>query len=578
VPKRAELAILLALLAFAAALRLYGLDWDDGQHLHPDERFIGFVQEAISWPEPAEQYFDTAQSPLNPYNRGFRGFAYGMLPLFAFKALTNWFGRSGLDGYTEVGRTASALTSLATVGLTYLLARELYGRLAAQLAAAILAFTVLDVQLAHFFAFDTFATCFSAGTLYLSCRLWRRDRLIYRLLIGLGLGCAIATKVSMLLLGPVVLLATVPGFRRRRRRSWLLAPIIPLSALLAFRLGEPYAFSGPGLLDLWPNPQRLQDLAYWVALSSGQVFAPFMIQWVDTPPYLFDLNSLVRWGFGPPAGLTALTGLALSWLTLRRFREKGPRILLIAWVTLNLLYFGGQFAKFMRYLLPIYPGLAVLAGDLLARLWRLGATWRRQPARPRRLASLLAAAAAPAVLVPTALWAVAFASIYSRPHTRVAASLWMAEQLPLGTTLAVEHWDDALPLPVDAAASKGFRQVTLQLYDEENDDKLARLLGELSRTEVIVLASNRLYGSIPRLPERYPIAIAYYRALFDGSLGFDLAAEFQSRPTLFDFAIDDRAAQEDFTVYDHPTVLVFRRAPRFELDRVAALLSAAERR
>ena len=68
--------LLSAILLLAFALRFYGVNWDQNQHLHPDERFLTMVTEAIDWPANIPEYFDTAHSPLNPHNRGFGFFVY----------------------------------------------------------------------------------------------------------------------------------------------------------------------------------------------------------------------------------------------------------------------------------------------------------------------------------------------------------------------------------------------------------------------------------------------------------------------------------------------------------------------
>ena len=52
-------AILLALLAAGALLRFQGLNWDEGHHLHPDERFISMVEEKLTFPKTAAEYFDS---------------------------------------------------------------------------------------------------------------------------------------------------------------------------------------------------------------------------------------------------------------------------------------------------------------------------------------------------------------------------------------------------------------------------------------------------------------------------------------------------------------------------------------
>ena len=70
---------LLAVLVAGAALRLYGLNWDGGQWLHPDERQIYFVALGLGRPESLAQAL-SAESPLNP---GF--FAYGSLPIYLLR-------------------------------------------------------------------------------------------------------------------------------------------------------------------------------------------------------------------------------------------------------------------------------------------------------------------------------------------------------------------------------------------------------------------------------------------------------------------------------------------------------------
>lgn len=74
--------LLLALILCAAGwVRIYKLDWDEGTHLHPDERYLTMVTAALDFPPSLSQYWDTSTSPLNPENRGFSGYVYGTLPL-----------------------------------------------------------------------------------------------------------------------------------------------------------------------------------------------------------------------------------------------------------------------------------------------------------------------------------------------------------------------------------------------------------------------------------------------------------------------------------------------------------------
>ncbi|HPC06006.1 MAG TPA: hypothetical protein PLI60_04735, partial [Anaerolineaceae bacterium] len=54
--------LLLGILAAGAYFRFIGLDWDEDQHLHPDERFLTMVETAIQPVSSLKEYFDTGSS------------------------------------------------------------------------------------------------------------------------------------------------------------------------------------------------------------------------------------------------------------------------------------------------------------------------------------------------------------------------------------------------------------------------------------------------------------------------------------------------------------------------------------
>ena len=100
----------------------------------------------------------------------------------------------------------------------------------------------------------------------------------------------------------------------------------------------------------------------------------------------------------------------------------------------------------------------------------------------------------------------------------------------------------------------------------------------------------------PRLPERYPLTTYYYRELMGcpqdsniikcyyeakpgdtkGKLGFDLVAVFDTFPKLGNFEINDQYAEEAFTFYDHPKVLIFKKNENFNSTEVQNSLSSVD--
>jgi hypothetical protein len=218
----------------------------------------------------------------------------------------------------------------------------------------------------------------------------------------------------------------------------------------------------------------------------------------------------------------------------------------------------GSFAVgFMRYLLPVYPLFALAAAFFLSQAWLLLTPFKKR-FFPAIVAYVL-------FLVLCALvWPLSFRAIYTRPNTRVQATAFIHRVIPPGSTIAIEHWDDALPL----TGQEQYHMLTMTLYDPETPEKWQTIRHQLKETDYIILASNRLYTPLMKLtdcatlpPGRcYPETAEYYTRLFNGSLGFQLIADITSYPTLpfTTRQIPDQNADESFTVYDHPRVLIFK--------------------
>ena len=81
-------ALLLALIrAVGLYLRLTGIAWDEGHYLHPDERFLMFVESSIQPVHSISEFFNTDLSTLNPHNTGQTFFVYGTWPIFVVRYL-----------------------------------------------------------------------------------------------------------------------------------------------------------------------------------------------------------------------------------------------------------------------------------------------------------------------------------------------------------------------------------------------------------------------------------------------------------------------------------------------------------
>jgi hypothetical protein len=647
---------LAVVLLVAAALRLSGLDWDAYQHHHPDERYISWVATTIEFPAPSSPSWagalDTTSSTFNPFrwpagagSEGIvvlqdqpRDFAYGHLPLYLGVMATrvterlsvplsplvpeNWRvladvlnvpDRVEFQHLTAVSRALTALVDVFTVLLTYLLGRRLGGRAVGLLAAALLAVTVLHIQLAHFFLADTYLTFFVTASLVamISAHQARDDgtRLAYLVAAGGLVGLAVGSKFSaVLLLVALGWTAWRVGGSWRRLAAW--GGLALGTAAIAFALTNPFALldtSCPVTISVIPFVPEftvgscyLDNLRVQNAMVGGALDLGFTRQYTGTIPYLYFIEMQLRWGLGWALGLFVLAGAAWGawrvgrtiWAS-RRLPERSPEVelmTLLLWISPYFLATGAFYVKFMRYMQPIIPALIVLGA---MALWALP--------RPR-LRGFLAAT----VFGLTALYAVAFVNLYREPHPWNSASEWIHRHVPSGALILSEQWDDYLPVSmlVDGEVRRrgAYENAELTwLSDPDGGDDEAKLdanLTLLAEGDYVTILSQRVYGVVPRLPERYPLSSRYYQQLFDGALGYELVwvggrgpnlGGVTLQPDLFGWPglrppagvtdyLNNSAAlrlgrvDESFTVYDQPLTMIFRNTGRLSVAELRAEL------
>ncbi|MDO9303213.1 MAG: glycosyltransferase family 39 protein, partial [Anaerolineales bacterium] len=339
-----DLLFILVLL-LAGYLRLAGSGWGEGYHQHPDELFLSGVLGSLraqscenpllpvdSCPEDQRhwlsigEYFDTATSPLNPYNRGYSFFVYGTFPMAIIRFTAEAIGSDGLGDLKFLARQMSALADLLTIFVLYLIVSGLYGRKVALFASAFSALTVMQIQQSHFFTTDLFTNLFMFLAIFFAVEIVNRgnrnqgagnsehpNRLISNYLItnyltnpllwlsigfGVALGMAMASKINAAALALMLPAAFViryfihdrkPNVQNTKDESlltshfslssdyWSLIAIFliagGLATIVSFRIFQPYAFDG-----LWFNLQWLSNISEQRAQAAGSDL-PWNLQW-----------------------------------------------------------------------------------------------------------------------------------------------------------------------------------------------------------------------------------------------------------------------------------------------------------
>ncbi|MCH7996818.1 MAG: glycosyltransferase family 39 protein, partial [Chloroflexi bacterium] len=620
--KRALLLALASLLIIALGLRLYGINWDDGADfsLHPDERSIVWTAQQLSpgsLTDPLE-LFDVDVSSLVPRSpnqtSGHGVYDYGSLPFYVL-ASGSWLigllpGVDDTDMYTMtiIGRAMSAILDTGTVLLVFLIGRRLFRTRVGLLAAVFTTFAVLHIQLSHFYTTEAMLTFFSVLSFFFLVRVAGEGRRRDAVFAGIAFGLALATKFSA---APMLVgVAAAPALYALRGDEdrvgpWAFDPqrLKPALKLLGIMVGL------MALTFVVTQPYAILDIRYYAADAYSQsemvrriIDFPFTRQYDNSLPFLYHIWQFSIWGVGLPLGVLMWGGLAFS-AAVALFRRSRADLLLMAWVLPFFLITGFAEVKFLRYLLPITPFLAIMA----ARSSLTGLSWLKgrrfiKPALPHRAGAAILGL----VIFATVFYAFAFANVYTDTHPAVQVSNYVKSRVPSGTVLADEHWEESLP------GLYSYPRVKLQLYDSDEGlvsytnyrgrqvtgVKAEHLADQLAHTDYLVLFSNRLYGTIPRLPERYPLSSRYYQLLFDGDLGFDVEFVGQAYPNFLGVSfvndtftrpgltppralasiqptpitLDLGYADDSFVNYEHPMTILFKKARPLSEEELRTIL------
>jgi hypothetical protein len=557
--------LLLSILLLGFFFRFNNLNWDENFHLHPDERFLTMVGNAMTLPKDIGEYFDSSISKLNPTNIGYKFFVYGDFPLILNKYLAFFLKKDNYNDFTILGRQLSAFFDFLIIVLVFKSAQILLKILKLSkksfdylpiFATFFYAISVYPIQSSHFFTTDTFLNFFMFLSFYLTLRwIQEEQRLIFIFLSAIVFGMALACKISAIYILPLIfalIAAEVILSKKKVFRLIFLFLFFLLFSYLSLRLFNPYYFVSGNIFDIRLNPDFLSSIGQLKDLSRQDIWYPPGVQWINKPWWGL-LSTTFFAGLGPVNFIVMLTGIGYLIFMLKKGLLKRQLLLLtiIFWTVGYFIYQSAQTIASIRYTIYLYPFYAIFAGmGILVIL-----NWLKKYSFRLLLFFLLI------------IWPVLFSAIYFHKNTRVLASEWIYQNLPNNAIILGEHWDDPLPLPVLNPNMKTFSVELLPIFDPDTKEKWGIMRQLLQKGDYYVLSSNRGWGSIPTVPERYPIMSQFYQALLtnDCQQQNKLVGVCYQKIKTFEpyyyryIRYPDSWIEETFTVYDHQTVMIYKK-------------------
>ena len=365
-------------------------------------------------------------------------------------------------------RIAIALAGTACLPAAYLLGRRLYGTVAGLVAAALIATSVMHVQMSHEARHWVPISLLTLLALWTSLDLMERGRRRDYWLSGLLVGLAAATSFNGFLL---MVLPLVAHIQRVRSRVWssteegenkkvLGTPQTPPGAApwTSLRMHVPMVLA----LLLAPivffvlNPYILLQFHQFVAFQTsgnrsigGQIvghYGGYLQQFLAKQGFTFFAEATLAY---EPA--ITILGIAGAILAVRRFRKTA--LVVLAYPIFHYVMFATTAPSMeQRYMLPAIVLLALPAGLAASRLlsWldgRIGGLSRSHTAT-----IVVAVAAVALVSIP----ALRYDGVLAQTDTRTLAKNWIETNIPAGSDVAVESYTP--PLSPDLETLKAQQQ------------------------------------------------------------------------------------------------------------------------
>ena len=508
-------------------------------HFHPDETAL--IQATID--------------PIDPFAPKIT--SYGMLPIYLLRGVLEFnsiiFGQDFTNQKSPdrvqyvylTARILAVLVSCLTLYLVWLLGARWFSELTGLLAVCIVAIAPMAIQLAHFYTVDGLFTLLILATIYALLSALERPDWRWFILTGILIGLSAAVRLIGLSAGFILLVGYIT---RQRQLKAVLAPSIwlaGLSAMLCLLALQPFLLD----YDMIFQDTNPYGLGFAIKWARGEHLEIWSLVDIHTTPYLHHWSHLWPLGVGWP--LTILFIFGLSYGLWKIDHQKG---LILLWIGIYFYVTGGLQAKPIRYLLPLLPFFALVAADFC--VWFIRSP---QFVRVRKLAIGICAA----VFMYSTIYGVAFASLYTREDSRIQAARWIDKHIPANSRVGVEKGGFSMRGVINSEKYSVRIINTGMLFVLRGfttcKGEFIFLHRQLRNLDYIAITDVNRYQQFTAVPELIPGGAAFYRALVDGELGFDLVRRFRHYPSLGSIAFNDDGSEPTFVGFDHPTVMIFKK-------------------
>jgi hypothetical protein len=326
----------------------------------------------------------------------------------------------------ELARTIAAILAMLGVLGTFWFARRFWGARVGLVAAALMTFAFLPLVYSRIAVTDVGTFLPVAVAMYGALRVYEDGRLVHYIVAGVGIGFATGFKYTAgLVLLPLLVAAAVRIWRdkatpwlKRREIRYLIAGLVVF--VVCFAITTPYFFADPvrSLYQL-----REQATAAGAIEKLGQA---------QQGGFSYYFDSL-GWGFGWAGLVAALVGIVFEFR-----RDRIRTLILLIFPVLLFLYMSTQTRYFGRWLLMMYPLMAVLAAVGVVRVAEMVRGRVGSQRLGWALSGGLAALITAGVLIQPVAADVRTSDVLGRKDTRQLARQYLRKNYPDSLRVVIE--------------------------------------------------------------------------------------------------------------------------------------------
>lgn len=381
-------------------------------------------------------------------------------------------------------------------------------------------FTPGLIQFAHFGTTESLLmACYTALAYY--CINYKEKNVILKL--GVIAGIAIATKMSGILFLAAVVLYQILKYQNIKilKSSMILFVIAAATAIIL----------SPHNLINWSD--FLSSMGYESGVGLGNIQVFYTEQFRNTIPIVFQALHVFPYSLGLVAFILFIIGFVILPYN-RLFNTL--RLFFLVYFIPNAFFY----TKWTRFMAPILPIMILFSVGCISLIYSRVISMKH--VFVARLTVMI-------VLGLVVGQGASMINIYLNPDIRFEASRWISMSIPSGKTILTED-RNVVTVPIDY--QNKFKVINFDFYDLQTNKKLQdKLVTSIQTVDYIIVPSRRVYANYAN--DNFPQVKKYYDDLNRGASGFKLIKEFKRE------FWSDEFAEETFSVFDHPTIRVYRK-------------------